>query len=86
MTTKKKAETPAKAKVRHIETLARAWRVKLGWGAYDEKVFVDEDAEISYRTIRASVRAVLPGRQQAGNLIDAMDAAVTAAARVIRRG
>lgn len=85
MAVKKKAkpETAAAMKRRHIETLGRAWMVAQPWND-DGDGMVDWGAR-DYATIRASIYATVPGKQRAKNMAALLDAAVKAAARVIRR-
>lgn len=46
---------------------------------------ISYEAKREYRILRAIVRAVIPGRQSKKNISDALDKAVVAACRVIRR-
>lgn len=46
---------------------------------------VNAEAERLYRTMRAMIRAVVPGRQQQGNLENLMYAALTAGKRALHR-
>lgn len=66
-------------KERHLATLARALELSFT-SAYSEFLATQRYAEL-----RAVVRAVIPGLQTKANIADAMDAAVRAVSRVIRR-
>ena len=66
-------------KERHLAALARATHHYVGfWNHADV-------AAGRYAEIRSVVRAVLPGKQTNANTADAMDKAVKAVCRVIRR-
>lgn len=81
----KQPETAADMRQRHTELLTKAWAA---W--FDKQnprppgvpwVWAERD----YKTVRAAVYAVVPGKQKARNIKALLDAAVKAAARVIRR-
>ncbi len=94
MATKKKAkkaepESPAAAKRRHIDTLARAHMAY--FNRVHEASQVDPDtmdrssAEDYYSIIRTAVYAAMEGRQSAKNIAEAMDRAVKSQAGKVRR-
>lgn len=62
---------------RHLAALARAYYPSYQWP--------EVQAKQTYAQLRSVVRAVLPGTQNAANSDDAMDKAVRAVCRVIRR-
>lgn len=69
-------ETPAEREIRLTNILRRA-HSRIG--------YMYLSPEKLYDMVRSSVRAALPGRQQAKNLSDAMEKAIKAAARVLGR-
>ena len=72
-----------KPKERHLATLKRAYgRVHQ---MDPEQTICRFGANASYAELRAVVRAVTPGKQTAKNTADAMNKAVRAVSRVIRR-
>lgn len=73
------SETAAQTKARHLQQLEQAYTRGTRAG-----LWVVFEADLMYRVIRASVKAALPGRQNAKNVEPALAKAVAAGCRVIR--
>ena len=63
----------------HIAILAKAYE------SIGNTIAATVYANADYKVVRAAVYAVLPGKQNKKNIAQALDAAVKAAARAIRR-